>query len=122
MVRFGARDYDPEVGRWTAKDPILFDGDGPNLYGYVLNDPINFTDPSGELKIWHGRIRGRDCWWVQGMTTKQAHCWNVCGALTDVSIGSFLKCLNVCEIGPEALKWHLECGPPDVCEDDGMGV
>ena len=47
LVRFGARDYDPEIGRWTSKDPIRFDGDGPNLYGYVLNDPINFTDPLG---------------------------------------------------------------------------
>jgi RHS repeat-associated protein len=26
LVRFGARDYDPETGRWTAKDPIAFDG------------------------------------------------------------------------------------------------
>ena len=26
LVRFGARDYDPSVGRWTAKDPILFEG------------------------------------------------------------------------------------------------
>ena len=34
-------------GRWTAKDPIRFDGDGPNLYGYVSNDPVNFVDPSG---------------------------------------------------------------------------
>ena len=47
LVRFGARDYVPETGRWTSKDPIDFDGDGPNLYGYVLNDPINFFDALG---------------------------------------------------------------------------
>ncbi|HID99945.1 MAG TPA: hypothetical protein EYP59_06615, partial [Thiotrichaceae bacterium] len=47
LVRFGARDYDPEVGRWTAKDPIDFDGGDANLYGYIWNDPINSADPSG---------------------------------------------------------------------------
>jgi RHS repeat-associated protein len=47
LVRFGARDYDAQTGRWTAKDPILFAGGDTNLYGYVLNDPINFFDPSG---------------------------------------------------------------------------
>jgi len=47
LIRFGARDYDPEAGRWTAKDPIRFDGDGPNLYGYTSNDPINFIDQLG---------------------------------------------------------------------------
>lgn len=40
LVRYGARDYDPETGRWTAKDPIGFQG-GINFYGYVSNDPIN---------------------------------------------------------------------------------
>jgi RHS repeat-associated protein len=40
LVRFGARDYDPEIGRWAAKDPIGFDGGDSNLYGYVANDPI----------------------------------------------------------------------------------
>jgi RHS repeat-associated protein len=47
LVRFGARDYDPEVGRWTAKDPVLFAGGDSNLYGYSLNDPLNFLDPTG---------------------------------------------------------------------------
>ena len=49
LVRFGARDYDAQTGRWTAKDPILFAGRDTNLYGYVLNDPINSVDPNGRL-------------------------------------------------------------------------
>jgi RHS repeat-associated protein len=49
LVRFGARDYDPETGRWTAKDPIAFAGGDPNLYAYVLNDPINLVDQDGRI-------------------------------------------------------------------------
>lgn len=55
LIRFGARDYDPETGRWTAKDPIRFDGDGPNLYDYVLNDPINSVDIVGLQIKWGKR-------------------------------------------------------------------
>jgi RHS repeat-associated protein len=47
MVRFGIRDYDPDVGRWTAKDPIFFAGGDTDLYGYVLDDPVNLIDTSG---------------------------------------------------------------------------
>ncbi len=47
LVRFGSRDYDARTGRWTSKDPILFAGGDSNLYGYVLNDPVNEIDPEG---------------------------------------------------------------------------
>ena len=53
LVRFGARDYDPSVGRWTAKDPILFEGGQVNLYVYVGNDPVNFMDPTGLWSVGH---------------------------------------------------------------------
>jgi len=58
LVRFGARDYDPETGRWTAKDPILFNGGDANLYGYVLADPVNLIDPSG-LRCKYSQGSGR---------------------------------------------------------------
>ena len=47
LVHFGYREYDPYIGKWTTKDPIDFNGGDSNLYGYVLNDPINFIDPWG---------------------------------------------------------------------------
>jgi RHS repeat-associated protein len=47
LVRFGHRDYDPDVGRWTAKDPIGFAGADTDLYGYCLNDGVNLVDPFG---------------------------------------------------------------------------
>ena len=46
LVRFGARDYDASAGRWMSKDPLRFGG-GMNLYGYVVNDPVDHLDPDG---------------------------------------------------------------------------
>ncbi|NJM09477.1 MAG: RHS repeat-associated core domain-containing protein [Bdellovibrionaceae bacterium] len=47
LVQFGARHYDARVGRWISKDPIGFEGGDTNLYGYVLNDPVNGIDTNG---------------------------------------------------------------------------
>lgn len=47
LTRFGARDYDAQTGRWSAKDPVGFLGEQTNLYSYVLMDPVNIVDPDG---------------------------------------------------------------------------
>jgi RHS repeat-associated protein len=56
LVRFGYRDYNPDTGRWTAKDPIFFAGGDTDLYGYVLNDPVIGVDPEG--LAWYGKYLG----------------------------------------------------------------
>jgi RHS repeat-associated protein len=58
LVRFGARDYDPDIGRWTTKDPILFAGGDTNLYAYVGNDPVNYLDVDGTVGpiIWAAAV------------------------------------------------------------------
>jgi RHS repeat-associated protein len=58
LVRFGARDYDPSIGRWLNKDPIRFDG-GWNLYTYAGNDPVNYIDPTGlKATTFGGKVLG----------------------------------------------------------------
>src|SRR5262249_55426626 len=41
------RGYDANLGRWISRDRIAERG-GLNLYAYVLNNPVNLTDPTGQ--------------------------------------------------------------------------
>jgi len=41
-----ARYYVPWVGRWVSCDPAGL-VDGPNMYGFVRNNPLRFIDPDG---------------------------------------------------------------------------
>jgi len=46
-----ARYYDPSVGRFLSQDPILgslFVPQSLNRYAYVVNNPLKYTDPTGE--------------------------------------------------------------------------
>ncbi len=49
LIRFGVRDYDPKVGRWTSKEPLGFSG-SRNWYSYCDDDPVNYWDLDGEAK------------------------------------------------------------------------
>jgi RHS repeat-associated protein len=53
LYHYRARTYSAELGRFLQMDPIKFDAGDPNIYRYVGNDPVNWTDPSG-LDIWVG--------------------------------------------------------------------
>jgi RHS repeat-associated protein len=47
LIYFRARHYDPTLGQFIQRDPIGFAGGDLNLYAYVWNDPLNYSDPSG---------------------------------------------------------------------------
>jgi RHS repeat-associated protein len=47
LVRFGYRDFEQTSGRWTVRDPALYEGGQANLYVYVGNDPVSLRDPLG---------------------------------------------------------------------------
>ncbi len=46
MVRFGARDYDPETGTWLTPEPLGFAA-GDNFYAYAAGNPVAYNDPTG---------------------------------------------------------------------------
>lgn len=53
LVRFGAREYQAALGRWTSRDSLYFDANQANLYAYAGSDPVNNLDPDGEKQTWY---------------------------------------------------------------------
>jgi RHS repeat-associated protein len=101
LVRFGARDYDPSVGRWTSKDPVRFAG-GMNIYGYVVNDPVNRLDPTGKFPPfdWLCQHTGWGCGFASSATLPNGVC-----AVPD--------CMNFPPPGPPPPP------PSPICQDNG---
>ncbi|MDR1897734.1 MAG: hypothetical protein LBR10_13180 [Prevotellaceae bacterium] len=55
LINMNARLYDPAVGRFLAPDPYVQNAlfsQSFNRYSYALNNPLRYTDPSGE-EWWH---------------------------------------------------------------------
>jgi len=60
LYYYNARYYDPELGRFLQPDPAIWDGtlnvdlsleERLNAYMYCGNDPVNSTDPDGQMFI-----------------------------------------------------------------------
>ncbi|MBU7028113.1 MAG: exo-alpha-sialidase [Theionarchaea archaeon] len=50
LYYYGARYYDPEIGRFLTKDPLTGELEYPqtqNRYVYCLNNPLKYVDPRG---------------------------------------------------------------------------
>ncbi|MEO1010889.1 MAG: DUF6443 domain-containing protein, partial [Bacteroidota bacterium] len=45
---YGARNYMPDIGRWTSMDPLTEKYYDKSSYNYSLNNPIFFVDPDGQ--------------------------------------------------------------------------
>lgn len=85
MHFYRARYYDHVVGRFLTRDPAGM-VDGPNLYGYVRNNPTTLVDPMGRWiymswctiwTMWEGYSLITSQYW---RNDKFTHCWTA-GAL-----------------------------------------
>ena len=55
LYNMNGRLYDPLVGRFLSADPFIQDPASTqnyNRYSYCLNNPLRYTDPSGEKWKW----------------------------------------------------------------------
>lgn len=49
LYDYKARAYDPRLGRFLQHDPTHLESGDPNLYRYVMNNPTNYVDSTGEI-------------------------------------------------------------------------
>lgn len=55
LYYYGARFYDPAIGRFISPDSVGPDLSNPqsfNRYSYVFNNPLTYNDPSGNWPNW----------------------------------------------------------------------
>jgi len=64
---FGARNYMPDLGRWTTVDPLAEDTPSWSPYVYVHNNPINMIDPDGRKAFdWYENLESGNVEYYEG--------------------------------------------------------
>ncbi len=55
LIHMNGRMYDAKLGRFISPDNFVqepFNTQSFNRFGYVLNNPLSYVDPSGEIFKW----------------------------------------------------------------------
>ncbi|GEM_PF-1047524 len=66
LYYYGARYYDPEIGRFISPDSVIQDPSDPqsfNRYAYCRNNPVNLIDPTGNV------------WWLVALAIAKIFFW-----------------------------------------------
>src|SRR6056297_3713365 len=81
---YGARFYNPQIGRWMNIDPMAEKYDAFSPYNYCVNDPVNRVDPDGmepvDLKPWY---------WDEDVNGRWSYMDNYISALSTGYIGGY---------------------------------
>ena len=109
IARFRA--YDPNIGRWLARDPLREAElkEGPNLYTYVANNPVNAVDPLG---------LSEECCesWKQALENTRKQCYESKKSATETCNWAYANTPEIateeCEVALEVAK--LQCHIADL--------
>jgi hypothetical protein len=86
IIHMNGRIFDPLMGRFMSADPFIQEGDelqSFNRYSYVMNNPLNYTDPSGFVR-WKN-IRG----WVVKAIAGALDYYTGCSGCFSAAVGAY---------------------------------